>query len=83
MKAPNLKYLPKSEYFFGIFFTFFGLSILTYVSPVVFVMMSEKYTVRKEYTVRNKCIDHMILLGIGYKTWLICDNEDASKKLWQ
>jgi hypothetical protein len=37
--------------FFVIVYTF-----LTYVSPVVFVMMSEKYTVRKEsfMGVRNK-----------------------------
>jgi len=27
-----------------------------------------------------KCINHIILLGIGYETWLICRNEDASKK---
>jgi hypothetical protein len=28
----------------------------------------------------KKCINHIILLGIGYEAWLICDNEDASKK---
>ena len=27
-----------------------------------------------------KCIDHIVLLGIGYEAWLICDNEDASKR---
>ncbi len=28
----------------------------------------------------KKCINHIILLGIGYEAWLICDNEDASKR---
>jgi len=27
-----------------------------------------------------KCINNIILLGIGYEAWLICDKEDASKK---
>jgi len=35
---------------------------------------------RIKYTDEKKCIDNIILLGIGYEAWLICDNEDASKK---
>ena len=30
----------------------------------------------------KKCIDHITLLGIGYEAWLICYNEDASKKIF-
>ena len=29
-----------------------------------------------------KCTNHVILLGIGYETWLTCDNEDASRKIF-
>ncbi len=35
---------------------------------------------RIKYTEEKKCINHIIVLGIGYEAWLICDNEDASKK---
>jgi hypothetical protein len=35
---------------------------------------------RIKYPDEKKCIDHINLLGIDYEAWLICDNEDASKK---
>jgi len=57
MEVLNLKYLPKSEYFFG---------------------LSHFYRIK--YTEEKKCINRIILLGIGYEAWLICDNEDALKK---
>ncbi len=58
MEAPNIKYLPKKQLFFGIFHFF-----------------------RIKYPDERKCIYHITLLGIGYEAWLICDNEDASKKI--
>ena len=36
---------------------------------------------RIKYTEGMKCINHVILFGIGYEAWLTCDNEDASKKI--
>ena len=38
---------------------------------------------RIKYTDEKKCVNHLILFGIGYEAWLICDNEDASKKIFE